>query len=74
MPEDGFDQALLEIEIREKLQKEYEEETKDSAGRLHNRISGYISEEKPPLELVLLVIDMIREEIIDVCRREYLGV
>jgi len=57
-----------------KLYEEYEEQIKDSAGRLHNRIVEMITEEKPPLELVLLVIDMIREETIESCRRKYLGV
>lgn len=74
MPDEVVAQNPIEKKIRARLEKEHEEQITDSAGELHNQIVGYITEKKLPLELVLLVLDILREETIESCRRKYLGV
>jgi len=74
MPDKVVAQNRIEKKIRARLETEHEEQITDSAGRLHNRIVEMITEEKPPLELVLLVLDILREETVESCRRKYLGV
>ncbi len=57
-----------------RLEKIYGQHLTDSMGRLHNRMVAYISEARIPLPHVVMVLDLLKDEAVELARREYMKV
>ena len=60
-----------EAEALTRLQKIYSQQVNDETGFLHNKIVAFISEARLPLTHVITVLDMVREEAIELARQKY---
>lgn len=52
----------------------YQQQLNDEMGRLHNRFVAFISESKLPLPQVFVVLDILKDECVELARKQYLGV
>lgn len=57
-----------------RLEKIYGQHLTDSMGRLHNQMVAYISEAQIPLPHLILVLELLRDEAVELARREYMKV
>lgn len=55
-------QERLVRQVFTQIQKEYAQEQKDEAARLHNKFASIIGELKPNPETLLLVLELIKQE------------
>ncbi|MBA7574411.1 hypothetical protein ES708_16217 [subsurface metagenome] len=55
-------QKRLVEQVLAQIQKQYAQEQKDEAARLHNALVGVIAELKPSSENLLLVLELLRQE------------
>jgi len=55
------------------LEKRYEEYIGDKTGLLHNQFVAFISESKIPLNLCLLVLELLLDEVKEQLRKQHLG-
>ena len=53
-------------------QQKYEQEVQDRAGQLHNTLAAHITESKLSLHLLLMVVDLLRDECLSMCKKKYL--
>lgn len=50
----------------------YREHLSNEMGKLHNRFVAFISESRLPLPQIMLVLDMLKNEAVDLARKAYL--
>ena len=51
----------------------YRQQLNDEMGNLHNRFVAFISESKLPLPQVFVVLDILKDECVELARKQYLG-
>lgn len=64
-------EAEKRAEVVEEIITQYQNQIDDRAGKLYNRIVGYISEAQIPIQLVLTVLDLLRADAIEIARKKY---
>lgn len=57
-----------------KLEKIYGQHLTDSMGLLHNKLVAYISEAQIPIPHVVLVLEMLKDEAMELARQQYMKV
>jgi len=60
-------------EIIQTIIDDYENQTTDRMGRLHNQFVGFISEAKIPLPQVITLLQMLLKEAMDLANVKYMG-
>lgn len=68
--------AIKDAQLKAILLKQadvlYQEHLSNEMGKLHNRFVAFISESGLPLPQVMLVLDMLKDEAVDLARKAYL--
>lgn len=64
----------LKAVAMKRLEDVYGKHLVDSMGELHNRLVAYISEARIPLPHLVLVLELLRDEAVELARREYMKV
>jgi|GEM_PF-4632900 len=62
----------LKTAALKRLEKVYGQHLADEMGKLHNRLVGYISEAQIPLPHVVLVLELLKDEAMELARQEYM--
>lgn len=51
----------------------YRKQLNDEMGNLHNRFVAFISESKLPLPQVFVVLDILKDECVEIAKKQYSG-
>lgn len=68
----GVNPEQLKAAALARLEKVYGQQLADKMGKLHNRLVGYISQAQIPLPHVVLVLEMLKDEAMELARQEYM--